>query len=71
MENPVLTKQKIYQALQVLPPADLEQVAGVISQLRLNGVSSPPLCLGGLWNDIPFDVNDRDIRNLRRHLSRK
>ncbi len=69
MDNLVATKQKIYQALQTLPPDALAQVERMVRGLQ--GETKPPLRLGGIWKDIPFDITNQDIRKLRRHLSRR
>lgn len=70
MDNPILTKQKIYKALEALPPDALAEVARVVNHLQQR-TTKPPVRLGGLWKDVPLDISNRDIRNLRRHLSRR
>ncbi len=70
MDNVVATKQKIYQALQTLPPDALKEVERVVDNLQ-SKTPKPPLKLEGLWKDIPFDVDTRTIRRVRRELSRK
>lgn len=71
MNNLVLTKQKIYKALETLPADALVEVERVVVNLQHKIGTKLPLRLGGLWKDIPFDVTNKDVRNLRRHLSRR
>jgi hypothetical protein len=70
MDNVVVTKQKIYQALQTLPPDALKQVERVVDNLQ-SKATKPPVKLEGFWKDIPFDIDIRTIRRLRRELGRE
>jgi hypothetical protein len=64
-----ITKQQIYRALETLTPDALSQVAQVISALQKP--SKSPLRLAGLWSNIPFDIDDKAVRSLRRRASRQ
>lgn len=64
-----LTKQQIYKALDTLSPDALAEVARVVNTLQRRAKS--PLHLAGRWANIPFDIDHRTVRSLRRSVSRR
>jgi len=78
MVVPTRIKQRITDAVEALPAETLPEVLQFVEFLRSKTVAPRPkriVRLRGLWANIPFDVNDENIRQLRRqttdHLDRK
>ncbi len=69
MTIPSTVKKQIYRELDNLSPDALAQVARVVNTLQTQ--AKPPVCLAGLWSDIPFDIDNRTVRSLRRRVSRQ
>ncbi len=70
MNSTALKRQQIYRGLEHLSAESLEKVAEVVDSLQ-EPKPQVPRPLGGLWKDIPFDVTNREVRALRRKLSRR
>ncbi len=70
MDRTVKAKKQIYQALESLSPDALAEVARIVSSMERRNAESP-LHLGGIWKDIPFDLDNRTVRSLRRRISRE
>ncbi len=61
-------KQHISEALEKLPPESLVEVLQFVEFLRYKAAPPHPkriVQLYGLWANIPFDVTDDDLRQLR------
>lgn len=69
MNDVARTKQRIYKGLDSLTPDALTKIAEVVDSLQTHHTNAP-LALGGMWKDIPFDITNRDVRALRRKISR-
>ncbi len=75
MMNSVAIKQRIFQTLNELPEENLIEVSQFLDFLKFKATKSPVSSkrvakLGGLWEDIPFDVTDDEIRELRQAVTR-
>ncbi len=70
MDRTIKAKKQIYQALENLSPGALAEVARIVSSMEKRN-AQPPLQLGGIWKDIPFDLDNRAVRGLRRRVSRQ
>lgn len=70
MDRTVRAKKQIYQALENLSPDALTEVARIVSSMEKRN-AEPPLHLGGIWRDVPFDLDNRTVRGLRRRVSRQ
>ena len=70
MSSPLALREKTYQLLETLPPAGLSELRTFLEYLRFK--YSPArharvVALEGLWESIPFDISDEDVRALRRN----
>ena len=67
-----ITKQELYQTIESLPPKSLDELALFLDFLA-HKYQAPQaravIALGGLWKDVPFDVDDNHIRALRRDIT--
>jgi len=65
-------KQRVYQALEELPPESFEELVDFLDFLKFKYERKPSgkvVALGGLWKDLEFDVSDEEIRELRREVT--
>ena len=72
MEPAVAVKEKINSTLATLPPEGIAELSRYIDHLADKYHVAHPfanIALGGIWADIPFDVEDEDIRALRRRIT--
>jgi hypothetical protein len=70
------TKEQILQILDELPEESLAEVSQFLDFLKFKAGKSPALPkrvvkLGGLWEDVPFDVTDDEVRALRRAVTQR
>lgn len=70
------TKEQILQTLDELPEESLIEVSQFLDYLKFKAMKSPlspkrVVKPGGLWEDIPFDVTDDEVRELRRAVTRR
>ena len=70
------TKERILQALNELPEESLVEVSQFLDYLNFKAKKSPAsskqvVKLGGLWEDVPFDVTDDEVRELRRAVTHR
>jgi hypothetical protein len=71
----IATKERILQTLDELPEESLVEVSQFLDFLKFKAKESPAspkraVKLGGLWEDVPFDVTDDEVRELRRAVTR-
>jgi hypothetical protein len=78
MVVPTRIKQRISEAVEELPAENLPEVLQFVEFLRSKITAPRPkriARLRGLWANIPFDITDENIRELRRrvteHLDKK
>jgi hypothetical protein len=69
-------KQQIYAAVETLPAERLSELVEYIDYLQFKTSHPAPeqlevVQLGGLWEDIPFDLTDDDVRKARREFTRR
>jgi len=65
-------KERIYQTLDELPPKSFEELIQFLDFLKFKYLTKQPLevvALGGLWEDLDFDVTDEDVRALRQQVT--
>ena len=65
-------RQKLYQALEGLPPESFEEFAQFIDFLKFKYQAQQRrkvVALGGLWKDVDFDVTDAEVRALRQQTT--
>ncbi|MFB0534420.1 MAG: DUF2281 domain-containing protein [Anaerolineae bacterium] len=69
------TKEQILQALDELPEESLAEVSQFLEYLNFKAKKSSStkrvVKLGGLWEDVPFDVTDDEVRELRRAVTHR
>ncbi len=68
-----IAKQKVYRALEELPPESFEELAEFLDFLKFKYERKRPgkiAVLGGLWKGLDFDVSDEEIRELRKGIGR-
>ena len=66
------TKQRVYQAVEGLPPEGFEELIRFVDFLKFKyriQQSGEVVALGGLWKDLGFDVTDAEVRALRRRTT--
>jgi len=72
-EEEVTLEAVLKLAKKLSPAAKLRLIEGVLRELgpivEAQESSKHVVRLEGLWKDIPFDVSDEDIREVRRELS--
>ncbi len=72
-EKEVTLEAVLKLAKKLSPAAKLKLIGGVLRELEpiveAQESSKRIVRLEGLWKDIPFDVSDEDIREVRRELS--
>lgn len=72
METLPSVKHKVFKTLGLLPPQGLEELSGYLDFLAFkyhSARSDQVLALDGRWRDIAFDVDDEDVRALRRQVT--
>ena len=72
MEPVAAVKEKISSTLAALPPEGIAELSRYVDHLADKyHVVQPPanITLGGFWTNIPFDVEEAEIRALRRHVT--
>jgi hypothetical protein len=60
--------------IQFWPPAARKELVDFISYLRSKYPAGQPgevVHLGGLWSDIPLDLDDEEVRALRQQVTRQ
>ena len=65
-------KQKVYQAIEGLPPEGSEELIRFVDFLKFKyrvQQSQDTVALGGLWKDLDFDVTDAEVRALRQRAT--
>ncbi len=68
------TKANIIEAIDFLSPKALEDLKSFVNFLQFkeqpeySETAGKIVKLEGLWKDLPFDINDEDIRQARREL---
>ncbi|BAM00444.1 MULTISPECIES: DUF2281 domain-containing protein [Caldilinea] len=65
-------KQKVYQAIEGLPPEGLEELFYFLDFLKFKyqvQQSRKVAALGGLWKHLDFDVTDEEVRTLRQQVT--
>ena len=70
------TKEQILQTLDELPEESLVEVSQFLDFLKFKAEKSSVspkrvVKLGGLWEEIPFDVTDGEVRALRRAVTHR
>jgi hypothetical protein len=66
------TIQELYQAIDNLPPERLPELLAFIRRLQIKRQTSIAVAaagLGGLWQDVPLEIDEADIRRLRYELT--
>jgi hypothetical protein len=68
------TKEQILQILDELLEESLAKGSQILDFLKFKAGKSPAsskrvVKLGGLWEDVPFDVTDSEVRALRRAVT--
>ena len=61
--------EKVLQSLPSVAQRELLDFLGYLQYKYRLDQSRPVLRLGGLWADVDFDVDDEDVRNLRREIT--
>jgi hypothetical protein len=69
-------RQQIHEAVETLPVESLSELVQFIDFLQFKTAHRAPetlevVQLGGLWKDVPFDLTDEDIREVRREFTRR
>jgi hypothetical protein len=68
----VSIKEKFDSALTSLPPEGLEELSRYLDRLASKyhvAQGSEHISLSGLWQEIPLDIEDSDVRALRRSVT--
>lgn len=72
MQDMPAVKQKIYQMLDSLPHQGLKELGQFLDFLNYKyqaGKEANVVSLGGIWQEIAFDVSDEEVRALRRQVT--
>ena len=74
--DPIVTRERILQTLSELPEESLVEVSQFLEYLKFKAEQPPAspkraVKLGGLWEDVPFDVTDDEVRALRRAVTHR
>jgi len=72
MQEMPAVKQKIYQMLDSLPHQglkDLSQFLDFLEYKYQTGTEANVVSLGGIWQEIVFDVSDEQVRALRQQVT--
>ena len=74
--DPIVTRERILQTLSELPEESLVEVSQFLEYLKFKAKQPPAspkraVKLGGLWEDVPFDVTDDEVRALRRAVTHR
>ena len=65
-------KQKVYQAIDGLPPESFEEIFRFLDFLKFKyqvQQDRKVVALGGLWKHLDFDVTDAEVRALRQRVT--
>lgn len=65
-------KRRVYQTLDELPPKSFEELIQFLDFLKFKYLTKQPpevVALGGLWDNLDFDVTDEDVRALRQQVT--
>jgi len=65
-------KQKVYQAIDGLPPESFDELFHFLDFLKFKYQVQQPrkvVALGGLWKHLDFDVTDAEVRVLRQRVT--
>ncbi|MFH1486477.1 MAG: hypothetical protein ABIH46_10425 [Chloroflexota bacterium] len=65
-------KQKVYQAVEGLPPEGFEELIRFVDFLKFKyriQQHRDIVALGGLWKNLDFDVTDAEVRALRQRAT--
>lgn len=69
-----MLRSKVDKVLDKLPPDGQEELARFLNfladkyRVEQNGKI---VALEGIWKDIPFEITDEDVRNLREDISKQ
>lgn len=72
MDATQTVRQKMHQIIEELPPEGLRELSHFLDFLKFKHQAAQPpkvVTLGGLWEDLDFDVMDADIRALRQKVT--
>lgn len=72
MQEMLAVKQRIYQMLDSLPHQGLEDLSQFLDFLKYKyqtGTEANVVSLGGIWQEITFDVSDEEVRALRQQVT--
>jgi len=72
MQTMPAVKQKVYQAIEILPPQGLNELNQFLDYLKYKYRAergTKIVALGGMWRNLPFDVTDEEVRTLRRRVT--
>ena len=64
--------QKVYQAIDGLPPESFDELFHFLDFLKFKYQVQQPrkvVALGGLWKHLDFDVTDAEVRVLRQRVT--
>lgn len=72
MSTGQVIKQRVYEAVDRLPPEGLEELVHFLDFLKFKYQAQRPrkvVALGGLWKHLDFDVTDAEVRALRQQVT--
>ena len=72
MQDMPAVKQRIYQMLDSLPHQGLKDLSQFLDFLKYKyqtGTEANVVSLGGMWQEIAFDVSDEEVRALRQQVT--
>ena len=67
-------QNQLYQEVKWLSSKNLAELLNFVSYLKHRDSlksTNQPVILEGLWESIPFDVTDEDVRTLRQQLTKQ
>lgn len=65
-------KKRVYQALDELPDKSFEELVQFLDFLKFKYLTRQPpevVALGGLWENLDFDITNKDVRALRQRAT--
>lgn len=65
-------KKRVYQALDELPDKSFEELVQFLDFLKFKYLTRQPpevVALGGLWENLDFDITNKDVRALRQRVT--
>jgi hypothetical protein len=65
-------KTKINEVLVALPPEGIAELRRYLDRLTDKyqiAQPAPIIALSGLWSDVPFEIDDTEVRSLRRRIT--